>query len=143
MTYAEYMESNEWYWKKKKALSRAGHKCQRCDRKNIELHVHHKKYPKVLGTEPSTWLEVLCINCHAEHHKEKLLANPDQAPRDLLDRVVPDVISDFSRRFAAFPPEKSNDNEKYRCKKCDRIHSPGFKCEDLIFKNSTGGMGKF
>lgn len=44
-------------------MSRAGHKCERCEAtKNLE--VHHKHYETLFKEAPED-LEVLCIPCHA------------------------------------------------------------------------------
>jgi len=65
--YEKYINSSVWKRLKEKALA-LNQSCVLCDsRKN--LHVHHRRYPDVLGTEPVEWLTVLCRNCHNGYHK--------------------------------------------------------------------------
>lgn len=136
--YAVYLDSDMWRQKKAAALKRAGYKCQKCGRAH-KLHVHHKQYPKVFGDEPISFLEVLCIEHHADVHAEKLQADPN-APRNLLGYVKPKELMSFLSAFAAFPADKSDGNEKYRCKKCGKIHSPKFVCDPEVKNALKGGM---
>jgi len=62
-SYKEYLLSDKWDSKKKKVLERAKHRCQICNSEK-RIEVHHRKYPKVLGTEPICDLTVLCHSCH-------------------------------------------------------------------------------
>mgnify|MGYP000739796043 CR=1 FL=1 len=64
--YEKYLESNHWKEIRKKALKRAGYKCQLCA-SNKELNVHHNTY-KNLGHEDLNDLVVLCRNCHKKFH---------------------------------------------------------------------------
>jgi len=64
--YREYLESNHWKEIRKKALDRAGRKCQLCSSKT-NLNVHHNTY-KNLGHEDLNDLVVLCRNCHKKFH---------------------------------------------------------------------------
>ncbi len=66
--YQQYLKSPEWRTLRLKALAYALHKCQLCNGEK-DLHVHHRVYPKVLGTEPVTDLTVLCNTCHTMFHK--------------------------------------------------------------------------
>jgi len=68
MTYREYLKSDKWNVMRNIALIRADFKCQLCNGTE-KLNVHHRKYPKVLGSEPITDLIVLCRECHENHHR--------------------------------------------------------------------------
>jgi 5-methylcytosine-specific restriction endonuclease McrA len=69
MTYFAYLRSWCWFWRRKRALHRAGYRCERC-RGGEHLDVHHRTYER-LGRELDEDLEVLCRDCHAhEHGKE-------------------------------------------------------------------------
>lgn len=65
MTYADYLSTRHWRETRIRALRRAGFRCERCDRK--ALQVHHLTYER-LGRESPLDLEVLCKPCHALHH---------------------------------------------------------------------------
>lgn len=65
--YRRFLKSNIWKAIRGAAIYRAGGQCEWC--KGTEyLHVHHKKYPRVFGTETPEMLQVLCDPCHAEQH---------------------------------------------------------------------------
>lgn len=71
--YDEYInKSPEWQAKRKEAL-KISDSCAVCSSKK-KLHVHHRKYPKRLGTEPADWLTVLCGSCHMLFHKHGKLS---------------------------------------------------------------------
>lgn len=65
-SYADYLESEWWKWRRVKALRLANFKCNRCA-SSENLHVHHRTY-KNLGAEKDRDLEVLCKDCHERHH---------------------------------------------------------------------------
>lgn len=64
--YGEYLLSKKWKKTRKKALRRAGFKCNGCG-STKHLEVHHKTYARVGREDPSD-LEVLCRTCHGERH---------------------------------------------------------------------------
>jgi len=66
MPYYEYLQTDEWKNTRKRALRRAGFKCELCN-SDGELHVHHKTYER-RGDEDNDDLIVLCKNCHAKFH---------------------------------------------------------------------------
>jgi 5-methylcytosine-specific restriction endonuclease McrA len=72
--YLRYLQSPEWYQQRRRALHRAGYRCERCGM-GRELEVHHRHY-WTLGDEEPEDLEVLCHRCHRNEH---LLCN--RAPR--------------------------------------------------------------
>ena len=67
MPYAEYLKTPEWKQRRRRALTRAKHKCQLCGASGVELHVHHNTYEN-RGAEPACDLIVLCADCHAWFH---------------------------------------------------------------------------
>lgn len=66
MPYKEYLQTNHWKIVKKKALIRAGNKCQLCSSK-LNLNVHHNTYEN-RGQEKDEDLIVLCQDCHGKFH---------------------------------------------------------------------------
>lgn len=71
MPYRQYLLTPEWQERRKAALSRAGYKCQVCNRSR-QLHVHHRTYER-RGVELARDLIVLCDECHALYHGKGLL----------------------------------------------------------------------
>jgi len=70
--YQRYMKSPEWKAKRKIVLKRDSYTCQKCGVRSYKgLHVHHIRYPEVLGTEPDEWLITLCPICHRAAHRYK------------------------------------------------------------------------
>ncbi len=65
--YDAYLHSSVWQEKREKALTRDGHRCRLCNSSN-RLNVHHRCYPKILGTEPLEDLITLCMKCHEKFH---------------------------------------------------------------------------
>jgi hypothetical protein len=65
--YKEYLASLTWKTIRERVIEERKGKCERCGSK-YRLEVHHKEYPKVLGTEPTSSLELLCHKCHISHH---------------------------------------------------------------------------
>lgn len=65
--YKAYLKSDIWKAVRGAAIYRAGGVCEWCKGTDL-LQVHHKEYPKALGTETPEMLQVLCDPCHAEAH---------------------------------------------------------------------------
>lgn len=61
--YHEYLKTEAWAKLRKKAMQRAGFRCQLCNSKS-HLQVHHRVYPKIYGTEKLNDLTTLCRDCH-------------------------------------------------------------------------------
>lgn len=70
--YLAYLESPEWWAKRKEALRRANYQCERQTlygaRHDSPLEVHHRTYQR-LGDESLDDLEVLCTACHRDQHR--------------------------------------------------------------------------
>ena len=64
--YDEYLWQLHWRETRKKALKRAGYRCEKCENQ-VRLHVHHKTYAR-LGQELDGDLLALCTECHNEAH---------------------------------------------------------------------------
>jgi hypothetical protein len=62
-----YLKSDGWKRRRKRALARAGYRCQRCGARG-RLDVHHLTY-KRRGRERDADLQVLCRSCHQAHHR--------------------------------------------------------------------------
>jgi len=67
--YLEYLESQEWWHKRKQVLQRAGYRCERCGDPASE--VHHKDGYRELGCERLSDLEALCDPCHTREHEPR------------------------------------------------------------------------
>lgn len=66
--YLEYLQSDRWKELKEEAYKIHGRICKQCESKK-NLQVHHKRYPKELGTEiPKDDLIILCKKCHRKFH---------------------------------------------------------------------------
>lgn len=66
-SYRDYLNSPTWKRLRQAALKRDGGRCKSCGAKAI--HVHHARYPKVLGEERPETLHSLCVPCHEEIHR--------------------------------------------------------------------------
>ena len=74
-SYADYLDSPVWARKRAAAMRRDHWTCQECGC-NWEIQVHHKKYPKRLGSERLSDLVTLCRDCHEEAHAPKRRPKP-------------------------------------------------------------------
>lgn len=63
MTYAEYLQTDQWRATRDAAIARAGGQCALCDRTGLSLVVHHRSYER-LGEELPEDLAVLHEECH-------------------------------------------------------------------------------
>lgn len=64
--YQKYLQSDWWKERRLKALKHSGRRCERCQSAR-RLEVHHRNYHRLFG-ELDVDLEVLCRDCHADHH---------------------------------------------------------------------------
>lgn len=72
MPYSEYLKTDHWSEVRKRALKRAGFRCQLCNAQGT-LHVHHRTYVN-RGQEENSDLIVLCNTCHQEFHEKMELS---------------------------------------------------------------------
>lgn len=73
MPYREYLQTPEWIERRKKAMKRAGFRCQVCNAYGVRLNTHHRTYER-RGNEDDRDLIVLCEDCHAIFHENGNLA---------------------------------------------------------------------
>lgn len=66
MSYEDYLLTPEWQDTRRRALVKAGHRCERC-RARDGLEVHHLTYERK-GHELPEDLTVLCRRCHEAAH---------------------------------------------------------------------------
>lgn len=76
LLYRLYLRLPWWRWVRRRALARAGNRCQLCG-VHRELQVHHRRYRdgvpgrggrSILWRERPGDLQVLCRRCHAKAH---------------------------------------------------------------------------
>jgi hypothetical protein len=68
--YYEYIKSHAWKAKAAAAKKAAGHRCQVCNRGNVQLDAHHRTYAR-LGNERPEDITVLCRDCHELYETNK------------------------------------------------------------------------
>ena len=67
LPYPDYLQTDHWRATRHRKLMRAGWTCQRCQKSNVRLDVHHLTYVR-RGREREEDLIVLCRTCHAAEH---------------------------------------------------------------------------
>lgn len=72
MPYREYLQTEEWKERRRRAMKRAGFRCQVCNQSDT-LNVHHRTYER-RGDERNDDLLVLCQPCHELFHRQGKLA---------------------------------------------------------------------
>ena len=63
VSYAAYLRTARWSELRAEALERDGHRCRFCDG-TVRLTVHHRRYPRVFGTETVDDLTTMCSGCN-------------------------------------------------------------------------------
>lgn len=73
MPYSDYLETSEWWMKRKLVRLRDENACTMCGLciDVREMHVHHKTYER-RGIERLSDLETLCSHCHYNAHRWEL-----------------------------------------------------------------------
>ena len=66
MPYKDYLQTEHWQEFRKKALRKAGYKCQLCNNGGL-LNTHHRTYENK-GHETYSDVIVLCQDCHGKFH---------------------------------------------------------------------------
>lgn len=67
-SYQEYLLSPTWREKRTIVMQRANGQCEKPGCTSAIEEVHHCRYPKIWGNEPTTWLIGLCAAHHREEH---------------------------------------------------------------------------
>ena len=80
LSYTEQLKHPNWQRKRLETLEAAGWACQKCECKDVTLHVHHRRYVKgrLAWEYDGMDLEVLCEPCHSTQHEK----------RELLDALL-------------------------------------------------------
>ena len=65
----ECYKSPTWQKRRLEAMQYADFRCQLCNAKDKQLHVHHRTYD-TFENEPLNDLVVLCEDCHAKFHEK-------------------------------------------------------------------------
>jgi len=73
MPYREYLQTPEWQERRKRAMKKAGFRCQVCNAYGVRLNVHHRTYER-RGNENDRDLITLCEDCHTTFHENGRLA---------------------------------------------------------------------
>lgn len=96
MDYQEYLKSGQWKTIRAQRLAMDNGECVLCGEK--AENVHHRRYPKALGTETVRDLVSLCRGCHEKHHENARpptgTTNVDRLPGMKYGRGMQDVTSD-------------------------------------------------
>ena len=69
MDYQEYLKSDTWKTIRAQRIAIDNGECVLCA--EPAEHVHHRRYPKELGSETVNDLVCLCAKCHAKHHESE------------------------------------------------------------------------
>lgn len=67
MPYKEYLKSGHWQNFRKRVLKHFDFCCQLCNKKQAEMHIHHRSYENK-GEESYCDVILLCSECHAKFH---------------------------------------------------------------------------
>lgn len=72
VNYQKYIKSKEWKQKAEEAKTRAGNRCQGCNRprSEVQLEAHHRTYERI-GRERPGDITVLCRDCHQSIEESK------------------------------------------------------------------------
>ena len=62
----DYLKSDAWQRKRYLVLKRDNWRCVYCGARATQ--VHHLKYAKNIGREPTDWLVSVCEECHKARH---------------------------------------------------------------------------
>ena len=77
----EYYKSPGWQRRRLEAMQYADFRCQLCNAKDKQLHVHHRTYDS-FKDEPPNDLIVLCEDCHAKFHGKRAPESVETEPTD-------------------------------------------------------------
>lgn len=69
-----YYATSTWRKKRQLKLKLHDNTCDICGASAVnktEMHVHHLKYDRYGGDERMSDLQVLCVDCHRDHHRRR------------------------------------------------------------------------
>ena len=96
--YRKYLQTDTWKTIRAQRLAIDNNECVLCG--NNAEHVHHRRYPKVWGTETIKDLVCLCGECHKRHHGKEEISNyyTEELRRlDTLTSLSPILLSTVMR----------------------------------------------
>lgn len=85
ISYRAYMKSRSWSRKREQAFKSLGRQCAVCFSEQ-NLSVHHKTYAR-LGRERMGDLQILCGDCHRNHHEGHVAGVHDPLTAEFM-RVI-------------------------------------------------------
>ena len=83
VNYQKYIKSKAWKQKAEEAKTRAGNRCQACNRprSEVQLEAHHRTYERI-GQERPGDITVLCRDCHQSIEESKAKVSLTQKMAD-------------------------------------------------------------
>jgi hypothetical protein len=89
--YLAYLETDTWKIIRAQRLAIDNSECVLCGEKAD--HVHHRRYPKRLGSETVLDLVSLCSNCHERHHGKtgNRFMKKDTSAIELSDVILKEI----------------------------------------------------
>lgn len=99
--YEKLLMRPEWKEFKKRILKAWGGGCEKCDRTDRPLHVHHRYYikGKMPWEYPSDALQVLCDICHRNEHEKDGRISTDIRPIRSIRQVMVDYIESMQKKL--------------------------------------------
>lgn len=128
VNYQKYIRSKAWQQKAEEAKTRAGNRCQACNRprSEVQLDAHHRTYERI-GRERPGDITVLCRDCHhsIEESKAKVslaqkMADPEHGTCIRCGTQIPfDAEKPLCKScFAAWIRFKNYNYEENHCHAC-------------------------
>ena len=68
LNYNAYLRTHWWVEIRRKAMLRAGERCQLCNRRDGWLDGHHRSYERLGYPAELEDVIILCRSCHRRHH---------------------------------------------------------------------------
>lgn len=126
INYYSYIKSTEWRKKADEAKSRAGHRCQVCNRPQsiVTLNAHHRTYER-LGNERPEDITVLCHECHELFEKQNKIVRPadDERQCEQCHKLFK-PNKPFHKLCPTCAAGKSNKSSQPICDTCSKPFKP-------------------
>jgi hypothetical protein len=100
--YVEYINGPKWKKLRLTILERDNYTCFKCKSKD-NLHVHHLRYPSILGTEETCDLITLCKSCHDAVHGKKKTKKKKRTPKPRKPTTWADMSEQQKANFLRVP----------------------------------------